>query len=67
MLFLSHFISFVKIDYVLRWLIPVCFGLLTFSILFIILTLAITGSKLHEDVDELIYRKSLISSAIKNG
>jgi hypothetical protein len=67
MLFLSHMVSFVKIDYVLRWLVPLCFGLLTFAAILILVTLIATGSKKHEDVNELIYSSSIIDQTITSG
>ena len=67
MVFLSHLISFVKTDYVLRWLIPTCFVLLIFSMICIIIALIVAGASLHEDVDELLYSSTLVSKALKNG
>jgi hypothetical protein len=67
MVFLSHIISFVKIDYILKWLIPLCFSLLAVAVLFLVIILSIMGGKKNEDIEELIYSESLFKAAIKNG
>ncbi len=67
MVFVSHAISYVKLDHILRWLFPLSFGLLSFAILCIIVTLAIFSTTKYEDVDELIYSSSLLSAAFDNG
>jgi hypothetical protein len=67
MIFLSHLISFVKIDYVLRWLIPCCFGLLIFAIICIIVTLGVAGSNLRQELNELLYSSTLVSQVLGNG
>jgi len=67
MVFLSHIISFVKIDYILKWLIPLCFTLLAVAVLFLVIILSIMGGKKNEDIEELIYSESLFKAAIKNG
>ncbi|CAF3302702.1 unnamed protein product [Rotaria socialis] len=63
LLFLTHFVALVNIDYVLRWLIPLCFGLMIFSIIFMIATLSIAGASLGEDLEELRYQWSLFKQA----
>ncbi len=67
MVFLSHLISFVKIDYILRWLIPLCFSLLAVAVLFMVLTLSILGGRKNEDIAELIYSVSLFKATFNNG
>jgi hypothetical protein len=67
MVILSHVISFVKIDYILRWLIPLCFALLSFSILCIIIVLSVAGSDISEGANELFYSVSLLRATLKNG
>jgi len=67
MIFLSHLISFVKVDYILRWLIPLCFSLLSVAVLFMVITLSVIGGKRNEDIKELIYSTSLFKAAYHNG
>ncbi len=67
MVILSHVISFVKIDYILRWLIPLCFALLSFAILCIIIVLSVAGSNISEGANELFYSVSLLRATLKNG
>ena len=67
MLFLSHLVSFVKIDYVLRWLIPLSFALLLLIMLFILVALSVVGSRIDEDVSELRYSWSLRMSTLQDG
>ena len=59
MVFLGHLISFVKIDYILNWLIPLCFGLLIAAIICITIAISVVGALLQEDVWELLYQWSL--------
>jgi hypothetical protein len=66
MVFISHIISNVKFDYILKWLFPISFGLLSFSILCIIITLAIFSGTRYQDINELIYSSSLVSASLKN-
>lgn len=67
LMFLTHFVSFVKIDYVLKWLLPLCLALLVFSIIFIIITLSVAGGTLQEDILELRYFSTLFDIAYANG
>ncbi|CAF0984106.1 unnamed protein product [Rotaria sordida] len=50
---LTHLVSFVTTDYMLKWLIPFSFSLLIFSIVCIFITLIFVGSTLKQDVYEL--------------
>lgn len=67
LMFLTHFVAFVKIDYILRWLLPISLALLIFSIIFIITTLSIVGRALDEDIRELRYAATLVSQGYANG
>jgi hypothetical protein len=67
MIFLSHLISFIKIDYILNWLIPVCFGLLSLAIVCIIVAISVMGALLTEDILELRYQWSLYQTTLTNG
>ncbi len=64
---LGIMISFVKIDYVLRWLIPCCFGLLIFAVICILVTLGVAGSNSRQELNELLYSSTLVSEALGNG
>lgn len=64
---LSHFLAFVKLDRVLRWLIPVSMSLLILSMLFIAIVLGVSNSRLNEDVSELRFSWSLFKSVTQNG
>ncbi|CAF1607868.1 unnamed protein product [Rotaria magnacalcarata] len=63
LLFLTHFVALVKIDYVLRWLIPLCFGLMLFVILSLTITLSVAGDSVDEDLQELRFQWSLYKQA----
>ena len=67
MMFLSHLVTFAKTDYVLRWLIPLCFALLLFTIACIIVGISVFSAKLREDVQELRYSWSLRALTLQNG
>jgi hypothetical protein len=67
MIFVSHAISFIVLDSILKWLIPISLGLLTVSIVCICVVLGIANRNLIEDVQELRYSWSLIQQAIDNG
>ncbi|CAF4722066.1 unnamed protein product, partial [Rotaria sp. Silwood2] len=67
LMFLTHLVAFVNIDYVLRWLIPLSFGLLIFSIICIVIAIGIAGGKLDEDAYHLRFRWSSIEDFSING
>ena len=67
MIFFSHLISFIEIDYILNWLIPICFGLLTLSIICITVTVSVMGALMTEDILELRYHWSLYESTVTDG
>ena len=67
LIFLSHLVSFVKKDYVLRWIIPFCYFDLIFAVLCILITLFAAGTGLNEDINELIYASSLFQDTYYNG
>lgn len=64
MLFISHALSQLHTDRILRWLVPVCFSLLLFVILSLIIILFIAGTRLHDDLHGL---ESLLSTNVFNG
>ncbi|CAF5023587.1 unnamed protein product [Rotaria sp. Silwood1] len=66
LVFLTHLVTFVKIDYVLRWLIPVSFALLIFSITCIVIGISVSGGKLNEDVYHLRSRWSSMDHFSQN-
>jgi hypothetical protein len=59
--------SFIKIDYILDWLIPVCFVLLTLAIVCITIAVSAMGALMTEDILELRYQWSLNESTLTNG
>jgi hypothetical protein len=67
MVFFSHLISFVKIDYILNWLIPVCFVLLLLSMICLIVAISVMGVLSTEDIMELNYQWSLFKSTLTDG
>jgi hypothetical protein len=67
MIFFSHIISFAKVDYILKWLLPACFVLLAVTMISIIVVLSVIGSSLLEDVLQLRYEWSLWTSTITDG
>jgi hypothetical protein len=64
MIFFSHLISFAKIDYILDWLIPVCFVFLTLAIVCITVAVSVMGALMTEDTLELRYQWSLYASTL---
>ncbi|CAF1467777.1 unnamed protein product [Rotaria sordida] len=67
LMFLSHLVAFVKIDYILRWLIPLCFVLLLFSILCIVVAISAAGGKLDEDLYHLRSRWAAVEEFSTDG
>lgn len=67
LVFLSHLVAFVKKDYILQWIVPICYTLLFVSIIFMIITLVAAGSNLQEDINELRYSKLLLQIVHING
>ncbi|CAF1013705.1 unnamed protein product [Adineta steineri] len=66
LIFISHLVAFVKIDYVLEWLIPTCYSLLFFAILCIFITLFTAGTGLDDEINQLRYSQSLFEVAYFN-
>ena len=64
MLFISHALSQIHLDRLLRWLMPACFSLLVFTIISLIIILFVGGTRLHDDLHGL---ESLLSTNVFNG
>ena len=67
LLVFSHILSFTKLEYILRWLFPLSFSLLTCTIISIIVTLAAFSVTRYEEINQLIYTSTLIEDAFGNG
>jgi len=67
LVFISHLVAFVKKDYVLKWIIPICFLDMSFSTLCMLVTLFTAGTGLYEDVNEVRYSWSLFDVVYYNG
>lgn len=67
MVMFSHIISAMRYDYILKWFLPLSFILLSLTILFIIVALAITGAFLRQDLNQLIFHSDLIANSYQNG
>ena len=66
LLVFSHILSFSKLDYILRWLFPVCLSLLIFTIICIIVTLATFSVTRYDDINQLIYSSALLEDVFQN-
>ncbi|CAF0881762.1 unnamed protein product [Adineta steineri] len=66
LIFISHLVAFVTIDYVIEWLIPACYSLLFFAILCMIITLFTAGTGLDDEINQLRYSQSLFEVAYFN-
>ena len=67
LVFLSHLVAFVKKDYIVKWLIPICYSLLCVSVIFILITLISAGSNLDEEANELRFTSTIIRVIYYNG